>query len=246
MTPSLTRPRFARIAPAFAAAALFSALPAAAQDGFEGQRNIVVTGQGEAFGAPDMATVHVGVQTQAKTAAEAAEQNQAIVARIMAALEDEGIAEKDLQTADYSIWPEQRHDPQEANETTIIGYRVNNSVRVTVRDIDAVGAVLAAATDAGANSIHGVSFGIDDSAALEAEARKAAMADARQRAEDLAGLAGVTLGEVLQISLGTGGGYPVPMYKSVRMEAMDASAAPSVSAGELSVNVQLQVTWAIM
>lgn len=246
MTSSRTPIRATRAATALAAAAaLFLVLPATARAGFEGQRNITVTGQGEAMGAPDMATLHVGVQTQAKDAAEAARRNEEVVKRIMAALEAQGIAEKDLQTADYSIWPEQRHDPQGENEMTIVGYRVNNSVRVTVRDIDAVGDVLGAATDAGANSINGISFAIEDSTALEAEARKAAMADARQQAEHLAELAGVRLGEVLQVSLAGGGGYPVPMYKSLRMETMDASAAPSVSAGELSVSVQLEVTWLI-
>lgn len=235
---------FARQAAAFAIVLTLLSAPAAAEDGIHDRRSISVTGQGEAAGTPDMATINIGVQTQAPAALEAANRNQAIVDRVMQALGKLGIDDKDLQTADYSIWPEQQHDPREANQMKITGYRVNNSVHVTVRDIDKVGEILGAATGAGANSVNGISFGIDDSSALEAEARKAAMQDARARAEDLAGLAGVELGEVLQISLSTGGGVPIP-YRAARMEAMDAGMAPSISAGQLTINVQVQVSYAI-
>lgn len=233
-----------RLAAALAIVFTLLAAPAVAEDGIHDRRSISVTGQGEAAGTPDMATINIGVQTQAPAALEAANQNQAIVDRVMQALGNLGIDDKDLQTADYSIWPEQQHDPREANQMKITGYRVNNSIHVTVRDIDKVGEILGAATGAGANSVNGISFGIDDPSALEAEAREAAMQDARARAEDLADLAGVELGEVLQVSLSTGGGIPIP-YRAARMEAMDASMAPDISAGQLTVNVQVQVSYAI-
>lgn len=234
----------ARQATAFAIVFTLLSAPSAAEDSIHDRRNIAVTGQGEASGAPDMATINIGVQTQAPTALDAANQNQAIVDRVMQALGKLGVDDKDLQTADYSIWPEQQHDPREANQVKIIGYRVNNSIHVTVRDIDKVGEILGAATGAGANSVNGISFGIDDPSALEAEAREAAMQDARARAQDLAELAGVQLGEVLQISLSTGGGIPIP-YRAARMEAMDAAMAPSISTGQLTVTVQVQVSYAI-
>ena len=217
---------------------------ASAQDGAGVARTITVTGQGEAAGPPDRATINAGVQTLAATVIESSNENQAIIQRIMRSLRQEGIEDKGIQTADYSIWPQQRQDSRGSGETTITVYRVNNTVRVTVDDIDRLGNVLAAVTNAGANAIHGISFSVEDTAALEARAREAAMADARTRAEALAELAGVELGRVLTISMSSGGSYPVPMM-GARMEMAQAAAMPDISAGQLSVAVQVQVTYEI-
>ena len=219
-------------------------VPAAALGATGSERSITVNGQGEAAGTPDRATINAGVQTMAPTVAESARENQAIVERIMKALANEGVAADDIQTADYSIWPEQRHDPRGSGETMITGYRVNNSVRVTVKDVDRLGKIIAAVTDAGANAIHGIGFGVEDKTALEAQARAAAMADARNRAEALAELAGVELGEVLRISMSPGGGYPVPMMGG-RMEMAQSTSAPGISTGQLSVSVQVHVVYGI-
>jgi uncharacterized protein YggE len=209
-------------------------------------RSISVTGQGEASGKPDIATLDAGVQTFAGTVIEASRDNQAIVDRIFAALEKQGIAEKDIQTANYSIWPEQDWPRAETGgKPRITGYRVSNTVHVKVRDIEAVGKVLAAVTDAGANSVNGVQFGVENTDALETEARRLAMADARSRAESLAGLAGVELGDVLTISMSESPGYPRP-YAAARMEMADAGApVPGIAPGEQSVTVSLHVTYAI-
>jgi uncharacterized protein YggE len=189
-------------------------------------RSISVTGQGEASGPPDRAQISAGVQTVATTVAQASKENQAIVDAIMRALAQQGIAEKDIQTSNYSIWPEQQHDPQQTNQVRITGYHVSNVVTVIVEDIDKVGEVLAAVTNAGANSIHGVNFMVEDSAVLEQHARAAAMADARAQAKELAELADVELGEVLTISMSSGGGYPMPMMEA-RGGYMMADAAPA-------------------
>lgn len=219
-----------------------AAMPAAA-DPAPGHRSISVTGQGDATGTPDMATINAGVQTRAPAVIEASQQNQAIIERLIDALDAKGVERRDIQTADYSIWPQERHDPSGAGNNVITGYQVNNTVRVTVRELDRIGELLASVTDAGANTVHGISFGIDDNAPLEARAREAAMEDARQRAEALAKLAGVELGEVLHISMSSGG-YPGPMPMA-RMQAMDANAEPSIMSGELSISIQLQVTYSI-
>lgn len=216
---------------------------ALADDGIGERRTISVSGMGEAAGAPDQATVTAGVMTRAATVIEASKENQAAVERIMQALAKQNIESKDIQTADYGIWPEQRHDPRNSDEPVISGYRVNNLLRMNIKDISRLSSLLAAVTDAGANAIQNISFGVDDPSALEASARAAAMADARQKAEALANLAGVELGDVLQIQL-SGGGYPVPSMGN--RFALDAAApAPGISAGQLSVTVQVQVTYAI-
>jgi hypothetical protein len=161
----------------------------------------------------------------------------------MQALAKLNIESKDIQTADYGIWPEQRHDSRNSDEPVISGYRVNNLLRINIKDVARLSTLLAAVTDAGANSIQGISFGVEDPSALEASARAAAMADARQKAEALAELAGVELGDVLQIQL-SGGGYPVPSMGS-RFALEAAAPAPGISAGQLSVTVQVQVTYGI-
>ena len=221
----------------------FSGL-AAAQDGDGSARSIVVIGQGEAAGPPDRATINAGVQTLAPTVVESSEETQVIIERIMQALREEGIGDTDIQTADYSIWPEQQVDPRGTGEITITGYRVNNTVRVTVKDIERLGKVLAAVTNAGANAIHGIGFSVEDTAALEERARAAAMADARTRAEALAELAGVKLGNVLRISMSPGGSYPIPMMGG-RLEMAQSASVPGISSGQLSIAVQVQVTYEI-
>lgn len=211
-------------------------------------RSISVTGSGDASGSPDMAEINAGVQTFASTVIEASRENQAVVDRIFAALQEQGIAEKDIQTSSYSIWPQQEWPRGDAadRKPRITGYQVSNMVHVKVRDIGRIGEVLAAVTNAGANSINGIQFSVEDTAALEEEARRLAMQDARERAESLAALAGVELGEVLTISMSSAPGAPIPVARALAMEAADASApVPGIAPGEQRVTVNLHVTWAI-
>lgn len=213
------------------------------QDGYL-YRNISVTGHGEASAKPDQAEVNAGVQTFAATVVEASQENQAVLARIMEALEEAGIADKDVQTANYNIWAQQ--DYEKEGKERITGYRVSNIVRIKVRDISRIGEVLAAVTNAGANSVNGIQFSVSDSDALEAAAREAAMADARAIAESLAALAGVELGQVLTISTANAPHMPMPMMASRAFEMADASApAPGISPGQQSIGVQIHVTFAI-
>jgi uncharacterized protein YggE len=207
-------------------------------------RSITVIGSGEAAGPPDRATINAGVQTLAPTVTDAVRENQAVVERIVRALSSEGVENADMQTADYSIWPEQQHDARDSGEIKTVGYRVNNTVRVTVIDVEALGRILAAVTNAGANAIHGIGFDVKDTAALEARAREAAMRDARARAEALASLAGVQLGKVLTISMSPGGGYPMPMAGG-RMDSVASASVPGISSGQLSIAVQVQLTYEI-
>lgn len=204
---------------------------------------ITVIGTGEAVGTPDQAQVQVGVETFAETVEAATGENEATVQGIMAALDELGIPAEDIQTVNFSLWPEQRYG--ENGPEGVIGYRVMNQVNVTIRDINEVGTVLAAVTEAGANSIHGVYFTVSDPAVLEAEARAAAIANAEERAASLAELSNVELGEVTVITevigqpqpfFGMGGGFDM---------AVSETAAPSVSPGQLTYTAQIQVTFAL-
>lgn len=214
--------------------------PAAALPADGGQ--ITVIGHGEAFGRPDEAQAQVGVETFAATVEAATSENQAVIDRIMATLDELGIAEEDIQTSQYSLWAEQRYGDN--GPEGISGYRVVNQVGIKIRDINQVSDVLAAVTEAGANSINGVYFSVSEPAELQAAAREKAIADARARAESLAQLSGLTLGEIKVVSevigqaplpLGMGGGG---------MAYAEAAAAPSISPGQLSYQLDVLVTFA--
>jgi len=202
---------------------------------------VTVVGQGTAYGQPDQATVVVGVETFAATVAEATSQNQTTLDNVMAALTAAGIAAEDIQTTNYSLYAEQTYGDN--GPTGIAGYRVSNQVNVKIRDIALVGDVLAGVTEAGANAIYGVNFSVADPAALEAEARALAMQDAANRAASLAELGNVSLGGITVISEVVG--TPVMPYGGGYAMEQAASAAPGISPGQLSYQVQVQVTYGI-
>ncbi len=202
---------------------------------------ITVVGEGIAYGEPDMAYVTVGVETFAETVSDATSQNEAVVQQIMTTLTGMGIAAEDIQTSNYNLWAEQRYS--EEGPTGIVGYRVNNNVTVTIRDINMVGDVLGAVTEAGANSIHGVTFSVADPAALEADARESAIADARAQAASLAELNGLTLGDVKIVSEVIGQSSIPPMGGGGMAMDVAMESAPSISPGQLTYNVRVQVTY---
>jgi uncharacterized protein YggE len=162
------------------------------------QGSISVIGRGESFGQPDEAIINVGVETFAAAVSEATAENEAVLQAILATLQQKGIAAEDIQTSNYSLFAEQIYGDK--GPEGIAGYRVSNQVRVLLRNVGQVGEVLTAVTEAGANSIYGVTFSVADPAALEAEAREKAIADAHARAESLAQLSGVALGDIHTIS----------------------------------------------
>lgn len=206
-----------------------------------------VTGQGDASAAPDMAIIRLGVQSEGETPSAALDQNTAAVEKVIAEIVAAGVPDKDIQTANFSVNPiyDHRRMEQEGGQPVIIGFMVSNEVVATLRDLDGMGAVLSAVVDAGANQINGLSFGIDDDAALRDEARREAMADARRIGELYAEAAGVRLERILGITEGFSISPPIPM-PMMRMEAMDAASAPvPIQRGETSVSAQVSVTWEI-
>jgi uncharacterized protein YggE len=219
-----------------------SAAANAASSATPPNRTITVVGLGKASGAPDVAHVMIGVETSNESVQQAVDDNAAIMTEILAAVKELGIAEKDIQTSNYSVFAERQ--PQRLPESESEGpltYRVNNQVDVKVRDLDKLGGVLDAAVAAGANNIYGIRFSIDDSSELEAEARANAVADARARAESLAELNDVSVGDVLSISEVIGGASPI----FERAAAVPYGAGAPIEAGELEVQMSVQVTYII-
>src|SRR5690606_34896635 len=157
--------------------------------------SITIEGRGEVLAAPDMAHINSGVTTQGATAREALDANTAAMAELIAELKAAGIEARDIQTSGFSVNPNYVYtDERDENGYTlpprINGYQVSNTVTVTVRKLDALGSILDKSVTVGANTVNGVSFSVADPSDLYNEARKAAFADARAKAELYAAAAG--------------------------------------------------------
>jgi uncharacterized protein YggE len=218
--------------------------PVIAQPASSTGRGITVVGMGKASGTPDVAHVNVGIETEADTVQKAVSDNKDKMTKLLDTLKGLGIADKDIQTTNYGVYTQRQPGPDGKGQGPTT-YNVNNQVNVTVRDVNKLGDVLDKAVAAGANNVYGVSFSVDDTTKLEADARAKAIADAKARAESLAKLSGVTLGDVLSVSEVIGG--PSPLYDSQRMSAaagLGGGGAP-IQPGELEVNTSIQVTFGI-
>ena len=221
--------------------------PAAAQTTETGasDRTITVVGRGEVKVSPDVATTNLGVEVMAPTVAEAMDQAEERMNAVLAALKAAGIADKDIQTSNFSINFE-RQSPEatpRADDAEPAGvYRVSNIVQVTIRDLNTVGDIIDAAVAAGANNVWGVSFGLEDTEVLEAQAREKAVANARARAESLAELNGVAVGDVIHISEIVGAA-PGPVYAEAARAAYGGGAP--IEAGEVTFATQIQIVYAM-
>jgi uncharacterized protein len=206
---------------------------------------IAVTGIGEVTVVPDIAIVSLGVQAQAPTVAEAQAQASVAMDNVLAAVRSGGVADEDIRTTGFTIFQQTRWEPVR-QESEVTGYVVTNSVQVTIRQIDDAGNILDAAVAAGGDFIrvHGISFEVDDPAPHLAEARGEAVADARSKAQQLAQLAGVTLGSPTYISETSSA--PI-IFRSVDMALPGTAPVPTtpIQPGETTVTVSIQLVYAI-
>jgi uncharacterized protein len=210
-------------------------------------RTITVVGRGSVRMEPDMAMVNLGVQTIGTTVRQAVNEAARTMQAVIDALRGQGIADRDIQLVGYNVWVDRGFEPfgpVEPDRTLDQEptYRVNIDVRVTVRALGTLGPVLEAAIDAGANTIHGVNFGIAEPENLEVEARELATENALAKARELAGLHGVEVGPVVSISEVIMGGFMQQPFE--RMGFGGADVGP-IMPGEFEMWIQLQVVYAI-
>lgn len=199
-----------------------------------------VSAQAEAKRVPDIAMVSAGVVTQATAADAAMRANAASMERVMDAIRKAGIAARDVQTTGVNIHPQ--YDYREGSTPAITGYQASNTVSVTVRDIGELGDVLDALVASGANQVHGPSFDIDDKDGAYDEARRAALAKARARAELYADALGMRVRRIASISEGGGFAPPMPMMR-MAMDSAESSASTPISPGESTLSVNLDVVF---
>ncbi len=199
---------------------------------------ITVSGRGETAGAPDKVELDVGVSVLAPSVSEAAaiaaEHSEAVIS----ALSSGGVAETDVITTDYTIHPEYDYSDNQQRRT---GYRVGNMVRATMRDLDRTGDLLDAVSAAGGDHarVNALSFAVEDTTPMEAEARAAAWNDAVTRATQLAELSGHRLGSATSITETTRG--PMAPVRMVASMAMAKEAGTPIQPGTTTVTVDIEV-----
>ncbi|HEX5378781.1 MAG TPA: SIMPL domain-containing protein [Phenylobacterium sp.] len=218
-----------------APAALAQAAPAVADSPVRASI-LNLSAQGEVRLAPDMATINLGVVTEAPTAAGALQANAAQMTRVIAALRKAGIADKDIQTSGLNLGAQ--YDYVQNEPPKLRGYQASNQVTVSVRDLARLGQAVDATVNAGANQVNGISFGLADPTTAENAAREKAVKALSAKANLYANATGHRI--VRLASLSEGGGYspppPTPVYAMARMDKAEST---PVAAGELSVRIDI-------
>ena len=224
------------------AAAVLSACGTATSTGQQ-PRLLNVNGQARVQLTPDLAYISIGVHTEDPTAAEAVAMNNSQAQAVINALKELGIADEDIQTTNFSIYPYEKWGSD--NQNLGLYYSVDNTVYVTLRDVDSLGTAIDAAIAAGATNVSGISFDVADKATLLAEARTLAVEDARTQAEMLAEAAGITVGEVYSISYYNN--WPVTTYYDTKGMGGGGAveAAAPISPGQLTLTVDVSVSYSI-
>ena len=221
------------------------AFPVLAQDTGDtaSPRTITVVGTGSASDTPDIAYIELGVESRSENIASAFDQANSTIADVISAVTAAGVAAEDVRTTGLNIYRESA--PFDSSMSGQISYVVSNQIRVIVRDTSTVAEVINAAVGAGVNQLYGLQFGIDNRDTLESDARADAFADAQARAQELAGLAGVTMGDVVRISEYSGNASPFDVSNLAQFSMDSAGGGAVVEPGNLSVVVIIEVTFAI-
>jgi uncharacterized protein len=206
-------------------------------------RTIAVNGTGNVYADPDVAYINIGVHTQNADPKIAMASNTSQAQAVIDAIKEIGVADKDIQTSNFNVYPSIQYGPNGETLDTI--YMVDNTVYVTVRDLTKLGEMLETVVSSGANNINGITFDVLDKDTLAAEARKKAVEDAQKQAQDIADAAGVHLGELMYVNVyysgttapqyegkGGGGGY-------------SSTISVPVSAGRMVISAEVNMTYKI-
>lgn len=201
---------------------------------------ISVSGEATVSAPPDEAQIDAGVASDAKTAREAAEANNAAMTKVLQALKGASLSDRDYQTSRLSLQPQ--YAPNRPGQATVVGYRASNRVSIRLHDVSKVASIIDAVVSAGANDVGNISFTVAEPSRLLDQAREKAVVDARRKAEIYAKAAGVTLGQPLSISEA---GSPAPMFRVKTLAAPMAASSTPVAQGDETLSVTVNVTWAI-
>lgn len=224
--------------------------------GLGATNTITVSGEGEVFAVPDTATFSVTIQEKGKDVKTAQDAATKKSNDIVAYLKQQGIEDKDVQTTDYSVYPQYDYSRETCTQyycppskQTLSGYQVSQTLTIKVRDTDKSGDILSGVGSRGASQVSGLSFDVDDRKALEAEARGKAIDDAHEQAEKLAKQLGVSLARIVSFNEGGRGG-PVYYAKAMTMgmggmDAAESAPTPSIPTGQNKITSDVSITYEI-
>lgn len=212
--------------------------------GAETQPGIIsVNGTGRVQAKPDTALINAGVVTEAKTAAECYDANNIKMNAVYAALKKAGITDENIKTVTLNLSPKINYNRKQEEPERIIGYTLTHIFNIKVKDIKKAGEVIDRVMSAGVNNIHYIQFTIEDNTKLMAQAREAAVKDAKDKAEQLAKGAGVGLDKIQSLTENFARPYPMDNFV-MRAASLEKAAAP-VQAGELEISDTVSITYTI-
>jgi uncharacterized protein YggE len=222
--------------------------------GENSQGYITVSGEGEVVAVPDLATFTFSAVETAKTVNVARDAATLSINKALEIVKKAGVPESDIKTAGYSISPKYEYSGGDCNEyrcttgkQTFVGYEVNQTIEVKVRDLNKVGQLFADVSASGVKQLGNIAFTVESQELLKEKARNEAITKARKQADDLADSLGVKLVRIT--SFNEGGVYPVPYYaKGGDMMASVSArpeAAPSVPVGEQKIVSNVSITYQI-
>ncbi len=218
----------------------------------ESQNTITVSGTGEVSARPDLAIISFSVVTEAVTVSEAMEENSSKMNQIIAFAKEQGVEEKDLKTTNFSIYPryewhrEGVYWPYPEGDRALVGYEINQTLQVKIRNMEKIGDIVQGATNLGVNQLGNLSFSIDDEDGLKEQARNEAIDEAKAKAKKLATQLEVRLVKITNFS--EGGYSPMPRYDNYAESAVamgGGETAPEITTGENEITVSVSITWEI-
>ncbi len=205
------------------------------------EHTITVSGSGDVSVAPDVADVYLGVSATAPKAVDARSTAATQMTAVVAAVKAQGIADKDITTVNVSLNPVYDYS---GSTSRLTGYQFSNTIKITVRDVTKVAAVIDRGVGAGANNVSGVTFRVNDPTSIQSQARSLAMTDAHNKALALAQAAGVQIKGVASISE-TSGSTPIYYAVPAAMDAAKAGASTPIQTGTTDVTVNVTVAYLI-
>lgn len=211
----------------------------------EMQSVINVSGVGEVYAKPDLATANFSVFTEGNQVAAAMEETTEKMNSIISLLKEKGVLEKDLRTTEFSINP--RYAWPRGGAQVLSGYEVRQTLEVKIRDLEKSGEIVQTAVNAGANQVGNLQFTVDDRDSYVSEARKQAIDEAQAQAKEIASQLGVRLTRITGFYESTNSGYPMPYYRGGSAESFDlaVSSTPQIETGESKIEVNVSITYEI-
>ncbi len=207
-----------------------------------------ITETGEVYVKPDLAEISFTVLTEAKTVADALSDNTAKMNKVIDFIKSQGVAEKDIKTTNFSIYPRYEYTYESYSyprNQVLAGYNVNQQVDVKIRDLAKVGAIIQGAADSGANQTGNLQFTIDNKDEAKAQARVLAIGKAKAKAKELSSQVGLKLGKIIRFSEST---YAPLYYNDSLREASGlggSAPAPQIETGENKISVTVTITYEV-